>query len=368
MRDIVLPKLNNTDSAAVVNRWLMGEGAKTASGEPLVEVETSKAVNELEAPVSGILHHVVESGAEAAFGSRIGVLFESIEEYRNFLAHQQSAPAGTLSSTELVMTKAAQELIDKYAIDSEAVRSLGKKVIKASDLTALLAPANETVMNLPKSQQGVGRVVAESHRTIPAAFTVLRVGLDAFDEVQGRDAGSGLGLAEFAVKAMAAQHADHPLFFSSPADGARVILAPAPNVGVTVDVGTGLSIPVIKDAHSRTGQEVADLLMELRLQALDGTLRGEDLAGGNITLSLNDDQDVVFAQPIVFPGQVCMLSIGGRQAPLPRVQAGPVDRDLFYLGVAYDHRIVNGRDAVMFGRAVKALLEDREWLDTVQAS
>ncbi|MGW5400088.1 2-oxo acid dehydrogenase subunit E2 [Streptomyces sp. NPDC003952] len=368
MHDIVLPKLNNTDSAAVVNRWITEEGSKASSGEPLVEVETSKAVNELEAPFSGILHHIVASGEEAAFGARIGVLFDNVEEYRRFLAQQQSTPAMTPSGAELVVTKAAQELIDKYAIASEAVRGLGKKVIKASDLTALLAPSDETAMNLPKSQQGVGRVVAESHRTIPAAFTVLKVGLDVFDDVRGRDGGSGLGLAECTVKAMAAQHADHPLFFSSPLDETRVTLAPAPNVGVTVDVGTGLSIPVIKDAHSRTGQDVADLLMELRLQALDGTLRGEDLTGGNITLSLNDDQDVVFAQPIVFPGQACMLSIGGRQEVLQQTEAGPVARGLFYLGVAYDHRIVNGRDAVTFGRAVKALLEDRRWLETVQAS
>ncbi|TQS17988.1 2-oxo acid dehydrogenase subunit E2 [Microbispora hainanensis] len=131
-------------------------------------------------------------------------------------------------------------------------------------------------------------------------------------------------------------------------DGAatRALLSEAPNIGVTVDVGEGLYVPVVHDAASRTTKDIATTLMKHRLAATTGEFTEGDLSGANFVVTLHTEHGVVLAIPFVYPGTVCALAV-----------PGPRDGTLADIGLAYDHRLINGRDAALFLNALRASVE-----------
>ncbi|MEV1110491.1 2-oxo acid dehydrogenase subunit E2, partial [Micromonospora sp. NPDC049751] len=222
------------------------------------------------------------------------------------------------------------------------------------------------VHTLSRAQRAVAAVVTESHREVPAALAVIKVRADAALAVARqltRATRTLVGLPELLVKVIGGLREDHPLLFASPGDGSSVRLAEAAHVGVTIDVGTGLFIPVVRDVEELTCAEIAETLMDFRSRAGGEGFRAGELAGGTIVVSLHTDPDVVLAGPIVFPGQTCVVAIGGTQDELALDADGQVvTRRFVNLSAVYDHRVVNGREAVAFLQAVKAALESPDHL------
>lgn len=375
MFDITVPKLNTVDTTYTLIEWLFPEGATVPAGAAVAVVETSKAAEELVCDRGGVLHHLVEPPAECALGATIGHLFADGDERSAFAAAASVADAPVAG--DLVITKAARDLMRRHAITDEQVRSLGRAVVKAADIEQLVpsagtAPADTTAWVPARSQRAVAEVVTRSHQTIPAAYSVMKV-LVAPAQALLRHLGQRervtLGLPELLVKCVALVRADFPLFFAEvQADGTAKPVASA-DVGVTMDLGTGLYIPVVRDAARSRLSTVARTLMQLRVKVLRGQLREADLTGGTITISLNDDADIVFTQPLILPSQVCMVTLGSPQEELYRDAEGRIEtRSYVHLGLAYDHRLVNGRDAGLFLRALKESLERPDRLDRLDAA
>ncbi|WP_182875287.1 2-oxo acid dehydrogenase subunit E2 [Microbispora sp. H10670] len=217
-------------------------------------------------------------------------------------------------------------------------------------------------ITLSRAQQRTAEVVERSRREIPAAFTVMSVDVTEVLSL-ARDLTRRLralvGLPEMVVKATGGLLDRFPVFFAQPGPGPRPRLrrATAANVGVTVDVGRGLFIPVVRDVADRPLAEIARDLVDFRKTALTGSFRESDLEGGNITLTLHTSDGIVHAVPIVFPGQTCALSL---TAPRPEVVpdgSGFAVRKTAAIGLAYDHRFVNGRDAAEFLGELRSALE-----------
>jgi pyruvate/2-oxoglutarate dehydrogenase complex dihydrolipoamide acyltransferase (E2) component len=111
-----------------------------------------------------------------------------------------------------------------------------------------------------------------------------------------------------------------------------------------------------------TAEQVADRLMELRVKAVREAFHEEDLSDGQLTVSLNTDPDVIFAVPIILPPQVCMVSLGSVQAELVLADGQVREQHHFTAGLTYDHRVINGHDAVEFLTAFKTGIERGEQL------
>jgi 2-oxoglutarate dehydrogenase E2 component (dihydrolipoamide succinyltransferase) len=378
--DITIPKLNTVDTTYTLVEWLFPEGAKVPADAPVVVVETSKAAEELACPGDGVLHRVVDPPAECGLGAIIGQVFSDEDEYLACLAKiaagaeetgstgsggSSASGAGPVggSSTELIVTNAARDLMNRHGLTDEQLRSLGKKVVKTADVEQLLAGAGVSEpRHLPsRAQRAVAEVVSESHRTIPAASAVVKVDASVPAELQRRFAARErvpIGMPELLVKCVAALHADFPLFFASMQADGTALAASEPHVGVTVDVGTGLYIPVVKHAARSGLRSVARTLLEFRVKALRRQFRESDLTGGNIAISVNDDPAVVFVQPLILPPQVCMLTLCAAQEEL-YLDAGEVKvRRYVHIGLSYDHRLINGRQAGQFLTELKSILED----------
>ncbi|MGV9214018.1 2-oxo acid dehydrogenase subunit E2 [Micromonospora sp. RB23] len=397
MTDLVVPKLNNNDTTYVLLDWLAADGEQVHAGEPIAEVETSKAAEELLSDGDGVLHRLVEVNQECAPGDVIAHVFDSEEARQRFLteAVTPAAPTPEVRPGGPVLTDSARDLAAAHGLGDDELRGLGKAVVRRTDVERLLAdrsaaPTATTepvvvaaaaalaagdgpepddprpVHALSRAQRAVAAVVTESHREVPAALAVIKVRADAALAVARqltRATRTLVGLPELLVKAIGGLREDHPLLFASPGDGSSVRLAEAAHVGVTIDVGTGLFIPVVRDVEELTCAEIAETLMDFRSRAGGEGFRAGELAGGTIVVSLHTDPDVVLAGPIVFPGQTCVVAIGGTQEELALDADGQVvTRRFVNLSAVYDHRVVNGREAVAFLQAVKAALESPDHL------
>ncbi len=324
-----VPKLNNNDTSYLVVEWLAEDGAWVDEDAPVVSLETSKAVEDVTAPVAGYLQQLVPAGEERGVGA--------------LLARLLPQPPG---------------------------RAVPAPRAEAPDVApAAGAPGPGTVRTLDRAQQGTAAVVAKSHREVPTGFTVVRADVDAALDTLGRleaESGEAFGLAEAVIKAVAAAYDDFPLFFGSLADERTVVVADAPHVGVTVDAGGGLYVPVVRDAARRSLADIADTLMDFRMKALTQGFSAAELDGGAISVSLNPDPGVVLVHPIVLWPQLCMVSVGAVGEEYRAGQDGtPTPVRTVHLGLAYDHRVVNGRDAVLFLTRLKERLEQPDLLRTL---
>ncbi|MFQ3558872.1 2-oxo acid dehydrogenase subunit E2 [Streptomyces gramineus] len=376
MIDIELPKLNNNDTSYVLVEWLAEDGTEVTAEQPLVVIETSKAQEEIESPGEGVLHGLVKPGQDCRPGQVIAHVFATSEERAAFLRSSEAAaekagreePAGS----GLLITKDARPLVDEHGLTEEMLRAVGRKVIRRADVEALLArtgPADATEgQELPQWQRAVGTVVTESMRTIPAAAAYVRVDVDealALGREVSERGGATVGLPELLVKAVARRHAGQPLFFARLLDDGSVRIPPTADVGVTMDLGKGLFVPVVRDSAALGTDQLGELLMDYRVKALRGSFRASELADANIMVALHNTDGVVLATPIVFPGQTCVVSLGGTEERLVLDEDGrPVARRHVHIGLVYDHRVVNGRDAMTFLLALKADLESPAVLDT----
>lgn len=369
MADIVVPKLNNNDTTYTLVDWLFSDGQEVPGGEAVVVVETSKAAEELLCGEGGVLHQLVPVAAECRPGEVIGRLFASEHERQRFLTGPIAAQRPAQPPAPLVVTDAARDLARRHGIDDERLCGLGKSVIKSTDVERLVAEdgrggvdrgPDRRMLPIDRAQRAVAGVVSESHRTIPAAFVLTKVEVDAA-QAAAREAserhGGMIGLPELLIKAIAGLYEGFPAFFAS-FSGDALAVVDAPRVGVTMDVGQGLSIPVLPDVSTMSLPDLADALMDLRVKAIRGGFREHDFAGAAIVVTLNNDRGIVFATPIVFPGQTCMVSLGATMEELTLTDDGSVRaRRVAHVGIAYDHRAINGRDAARFLQTLRKALE-----------
>ncbi|WP_030624999.1 2-oxo acid dehydrogenase subunit E2 [Streptomyces sclerotialus] len=376
MIEITVPKLNNNDAAYDLIEWLVADGATVSKDDDLVTVETSKAAEDLVSEHDGVLLHVVPAGTQVTPGTVVARVFPGEAERKAFLAEAaEAAEAGGRSGSGdsgagFILTDSARRLATELAVTDAELASLGKRIIKGSDVEEITsrrdAPAepDESRLELSQHQRAISAVVSESHRTVPASFTVVRIRTDAAEaaaRAASERSGTAVGLTELLIAELAGLRRTFPAFFGRYHDSGHVVLADASHIGVTVDLGSGLYIPVVRDADRKSVDEIADQLGDFRFSALRGSFRSSELTDAAITLSLNNDEDVILTQPIVFPGQTCMLSLGGTQQALDLTEDGELTRTSYvYLGLAFDHRVINGREAVAFLRSLKSALEEPE--------
>ncbi|WP_405818606.1 2-oxo acid dehydrogenase subunit E2 [Streptomyces sp. NBC_00838] len=327
-----VPKLNNNDTAYLVVQWLADDGAQVAEGDPLVEVETSKAVEEIVAPAAGYVRVRAAEGSEVEVGELLAELFTEPPTAAPDAA--PAAPPGAPAAAPVPSPAAPPE------------------------------PAHRTHV-LDRAQQGTAAVVTRAHQEVPAAFAAVEVEVDAVLarlRTLSDETGAEVGLPEAVVKAVAAAHPAFPQLFGTLLDERTVRLADTVDIGVTVDAGNGLYIPVLRDCAARSLADLSDDLMEFRMKAFRGEFTAGELSGGSLSVSLNVEPGVLVVQPIVMWPQLCMVSVGGPLTRLVLADGKPVPATVVTLGLAYDHRVVNGREAVAFLRTVADALHDPEQL------
>lgn len=364
MTDIRIPKLNNNDQTYLLVEWIAADDEPVKPGDVIATLETSKAAEELVSDEPGVLWHAVTAGSECRPGDVIAqVVAPGTQRTADASVAGVQPAADGEADEELVITQAARALAAELSVDTAQLRGLGIKVIRAADVEQLAAgsASPDRIYKLPSVQRAVARTVQRSHQSIPAAYTVVKVDVGAAQAAArqlGRQLRKLVGLPELLIATVAALHKEYPRFFSTPQDDDTVLLAEEPHVGLTIDADNGLFVPVVKNASARTIGEIATAVGEFRLSASRGKFREQDLSDGNISIALHRDPDVVLAIPLIFPGQTCCLALAGAQQEVIVDDKGNVaTRTVTNIGLAYDHRFINGAQALQFLQSVKEALE-----------
>lgn len=365
MNKIIIPQLNANDESCTLNEWIIDSGEKVKKGDVIAILESSKAAYDFESEAEGILYHLINEGEEAAFGSCIGYIFENEEEKDGFLTTQRKQQE---EKSSFKITKLADVLMKQHNITEEHLKSLNKTVIKKSDIETIINKKSEggkSTYKLSPLQSHIAKVVTLSHNTIPKAFALVKVYSDTlFYSLQKLNSNTEeedneiLGITEVLVFIVAKLHDQFPLFFSTLTSENSYLTAEFPHIGITIDLGKGLFIPVIKKANRLTLQEIADILMNYRINAMRNSFASDELEGGNISISLNTDDDVIMVSPIILPSQVCMISVSAVQEEVALDAEENIKKvSYFNLGLAYDHRIINGNAAIGFLKTIKEMIE-----------
>ena len=224
--ELRVPRISSNDDSVTLKMVRVADMQHVAAETIVAILEDSKATYEVEAEAAGYIRWAVDPGQPCSVGTVMALLFETEGEAQASAKPQQppapskgteAAPSGGDASAGLTVTQAAQTLIDEHGIKPEDLRALGRSVIRKSDIAGLLAKrpgalATRT-LTLSRRQVAIGRVVSESHATIPQAFLIVRVLCDRLLEQLGR---RPIGLNEILVRLVPELSGQFPEFFSGP--------------------------------------------------------------------------------------------------------------------------------------------------------
>lgn len=399
--DIIVPTLGESVTEATVAKWFKQPGEAVVQDEPLLELETDKVALEVNAPASGALAEVlVEAGSDVEVGALLGRVEEGAAgTVTPTPAPAEETPAATPAPTpepapapvvapvedDIPMAPAAERLILERGLDPSAIASTGRdgRISKADVLRHLeqvpAAPAapqpvaakeprpttdREERIPMSRLRQTMAARLKEAQNTAAMLTTFNEVDMSAlmqmrrdYRDVFEKKHGVRLGFMSFFTKACVTALQEIPNV-NAEIDGTDVIYKNHYDIGVAVSAPKGLMVPVVRDADQRS---IAGLEAEIgRLAGLarDGDLAIADLQGGTFTISNGGVFGSLMSTPILNPPQSGILGMHKIQDRPIAVNGEVVIRPMMYLALSYDHRIVDGREAVTFLVRVKECLED----------
>jgi 2-oxoglutarate dehydrogenase E2 component (dihydrolipoamide succinyltransferase) len=402
--NIVVPEVGESIVDARVAKWLRKEGDAVAAGDPLVELETDKIDVEVSAPHAGVLSRIDHrDGDDVKVGDVLGILDESAKGAATpspAAPTDAEAPKGE-AAADAARTSRATPTARKAAaandVDLATVRGSGEggRVMKrdvehaAGSTAAPAAPApaaqpdkakpvppvaedrrrpegdrTEERVRMSKRRATIARRLVEAQSTAAMLTTFNEVDMTAVMALRERHKqtfkdrhGVGLGIASFFVKASIGALKSFPRI-NAEIQGDEMVLKHYYDIGVAVGASEGLVVPVLRDADSMTFAQLEKGIREFAKRAEDGTLSLSDLKGGTFTITNGGVFGSLLSTPILNPPQVGILGLHKIQDRPMAVNGQVVVRPMMYVALTYDHRIVDGAEAVRFLVRIKELVED----------
>ncbi len=400
---VVMPALEMAQETGKLISWLKKEGESVAKGEPLLEVETDKAVMEIESPGDGVLAGItVMAGTEVPVGRTIAWIVRpgevppadeaTVESGRKITAaatstaapaiqHATATPAAAPSAASVKISPKARRLATERGVNLANVRGSGAGgEILASDILAAAESQSAAPPATLDSDRGspVSRLMAErttqSWTTVPHFFVVREVDAGALNNARQKlgaeiekSRGIKLTHTDLLVALVARVLRKHPRVNAN-WTGAGVRSNAAINVGLAIAVDDGVVAPVIPNADKATLGEIAVQRRDLAERARSGKLRPADLAGGTFTISNLGMFGVDAFTAIIIPPQAAILAVGAIADRVVPVGVGPVARPgirpIMTLTLSSDHRVVDGARAAEFLRdLVEAIANPQPYFD-----
>jgi 2-oxoglutarate dehydrogenase E2 component (dihydrolipoamide succinyltransferase) len=392
MTNIVVPTLGESVSSATVARWLKKAGDAVAADEPLVELETDKVTVEVNAPVAGVITAIAaDTGAEVLPGAVLG----SIEAGAAAAAKPAAAPAPSAKpaaapapapaavSSHAPLPAAAKMIAETGANAAAMGAGTGKdgRITKGDVLAYLAQPAaapapapaarasrapeaGEERVKMTRLRTTIARRLKEAQNTAAMLTTFNEVDMSAAMALRSeyRDAfekrhGVKLGFMSFFVKACIAALKEFPAV-NAEIDGDEIVYKNFVHMGIAVGGPSGLVVPVLRNADTLGFAEIEKRIGEFGKRARDGALKLDELAGGSFTITNGGIYGSLMSTPILNPPQSGILGMHKIQ-DRPMAVAGKIEiRPMMYIALSYDHRIVDGKEAVSFLVRVKESVED----------
>ena len=398
--EIRVPTLGESISEATVGKWFKARGDAVKADEPLVELETEKVTLEVNSPAAGVLSEIVaDSGATVAIGALLGSLSAAAAgatkpatKAEPAAPKSEAAAPKAAAATAMPPAPAAAKIAVENGVDLNGVAGSGKRgqVLKGDLIDTLAKPAQpapvapppapapapvrapsapddasrEERVRLTKLRQTIARRLKDAQNTAAMLTTFNEVDMTEVMAMRGRykepfekKHGVKLGFMGFFVKACVQALKEVPAV-NAEIDGADLVFKNYYHLGIAVGTEKGLVVPVVRDADRLSIAGIEKQIADYGKRARDGQLKIEEMQGGTFTITNGGIYGSLMSTPILNAPQSGILGMHKIQER-PVAIAGKVEiRPMMYLALSYDHRIVDGREAVTFLVRVKEALED----------
>ncbi|NLR39017.1 2-oxoglutarate dehydrogenase complex dihydrolipoyllysine-residue succinyltransferase [Novosphingobium sp. ERW19] len=401
--EVKVPTLGESVSEATVGQWLKKPGEAVALDEPIVSLETDKVAVEVPAPAAGVLGALVANEGDTV---SVGALLALIEDGVVVAGAQAPAPrteapvapasaseapaaAAAPSGDAAALSPAVRRAVLEYGIDPSTVKGTGKDgrltkedvmaaaaAKQASPAPAVSAPAaapvaaapaggrNEERVKMTRLRQTIAKRLKSAQETAALLTTFNDVDMTAvmearakYKDVFEKKHGVKLGLMSFFAKASVLALKDIPSV-NAQIQGDEIVYFDYVDISVAVSAPNGLVVPVVRDVDKRSFADIEKAIANYGKAARDGTLTMADMAGGTFTISNGGVFGGLMSTPIINPPQSAVLGLH-RIEDRPVVRNGEiVVRPMMYIALSYDHRIIDGREAVTALKTIKEAIED----------
>jgi 2-oxoglutarate dehydrogenase E2 component (dihydrolipoamide succinyltransferase) len=391
--EVCVPQIGESIKSAFIGQWMKGAGEYVEAGEPLVEIESDKATLEVPAPVSGrVVETLAGEGDEVLIGAPIAQLDSSAEapapasKAPDEDKHEDTAPgdgrSATLSRKGPQSGPAARQEAAASGVDIQTVQGTGVRGrVLRSDVVAARSEGatdsgsqgqalEERVVMSPLRRTIAQRLVQAQHTTAMLTtfnevdLTEIKALRKRYQESFVSRYGVKLGFMSFFLKATVEALKSFPAVNAeiddSNPDRPAVVYKRYYNIGVAVSTKRGLMVPVLRDADQLSFAETEQAIGELARRGRDGKLQLADFKGGTFTISNGGVFGSLMSTPILNPPQVGILGMHTIQERPVGVEGRIELRPMMYLALSYDHRIIDGREAVGFLKRIKELVESPE--------
>ena len=396
--DIKSPTFPESVADGTIETWLKNEGDAVTQDEVIAEIETDKVVLEVVAPSNGILTKIIKAeGDVVQSAEKIGEFSdetvdtdkaELIEDSSNEVAEETQPILEKVSEikADKKIAPAAKKIIKEKELDVENIKSSGKgnRVTKADVINHLDQEVSNkntdsNTLSVKSGRQEKRVPMSRLRSTIAKRLVSVKqetAMLTTFNEVDmlpikelrkkygqefEKEHGVKLGFMGFFVIAAVQALRKFPIVNAS-IDGKDIVYHGFQDIGVAVSTERGLVVPVIKDADSKSLPEIEKSILEYSLKARDGKLAIEDMQGGTFTISNGGIFGSLLSTPILNAPQTAILGMHAIQDRPVAIEGEVVIRPMMYLAMSYDHRLLDGKEAVSFLVSIKEQLESPERL------
>ena len=379
--EIKVPVLPESVADATIATWHKQPGDFVERDENIVDLETDKVVLEVPAPVDGFLKEIIQGEGETVLSDQVLAMFEAGE-----------APAGQTETTETPVAKPAQsqaaatppvqasktstatntgaspsarKIMSENDIDASQVTGTGRggRITKPDAMAIANTPSEERVP-MSRLRQMVANRMIEAQSTAAMLTSFNEVDLQAVMDIRKKykeefieKHGIKLGLMSFFVKAATEALKKFPII-NAATEGTDIIYHKNHHIGIAVASPRGLVVPVLKYTDSMSLADIDGGIRDFAFAARDGKLSMDDLTGGTFTITNGGSFGSLMSTPILNSPQSAILGMHTiKQRPVV-VDGEIVARPMMYIALTYDHRIIDGKDAVLFLVAIKEALED----------
>ncbi|QLH69408.1 2-oxoglutarate dehydrogenase complex dihydrolipoyllysine-residue succinyltransferase [Rhodopseudomonas palustris] len=408
MTEIRVPTLGESVTEATIGRWFKKPGEAVAVDEPLVELETDKVTIEVPAPSAGTLGEIVaKDGETVAVGALLGQITDGAAPAKPAAAAPAkaaapaapaptapapaAAPAAKAPPSDAPLAPSVRRLSTESGVDASTVPGSGKdgRVTKGDMLAAIekaaSAPtpvnqpaaavqvrgpspaddaAREERVKMTRLRQTIARRLKEVQNTAAMLTTFNEVDMTnvmalraQYKDVFEKKHGAKLGFMGFFTKACVQALKDIPAV-NAEMDGTDLIYKNYYHIGVAVGTDKGLVVPVVRDCDEKSIADIEKSIVDYGKRARDGQLKIEEMQGGTFTITNGGIYGSLMSTPILNAPQSGILGMHKIQER-PVVIGGKIEvRPMMYLALSYDHRVIDGKEAVTFLVRVKESLED----------
>lgn len=388
--EIKVPTLGESVSEATLGQWLKKPGEPVALDEPVASLETDKVAVEVPSPIAGVMgQHLVAEGETVGVGAVLGVVEDAgagASAVPVAAAPAPTAGAATIAASAQTLSPAVRRAVLEHGIDPAKVVGTGKdgRLTKedvlgaakragdapAAPVAAAAAPVaangerREERVKMTRLRQTIARRLKEAQNTAAMLTTFNDCDMgevmamrERYRDMFEKKHGVRLGFMSFFAKAAALAARDIPAV-NARIDGDEIVYHDYLDISVAVSAPNGLVVPVVRNVDQMGFADIERAIADLGRRAKDGSLTMEDMAGGTFTISNGGVFGGLMSTPIINPPQSAVLGLH-RIEDRPVVRGGQiVIRPMMYLALSYDHRLVDGREAVTFLKTIKEAIED----------